>query len=125
MKKVVHRLRFKLIDTGIKNIDRSQKLNSFFEPIEDIDTETMLKLPLAGAVIEVKGTEYRIERITFSFDVEDDFVYYLSILHLSHIMKKATKWLDDGEIVEPLEFRPYLPMKKFNKDNMLDDDYPF
>ena len=90
MKKVIYRIQFRFESIGDIQKKRDSRIDSLLSSLDNIDTEKPIVAPFKGSVVEVDGTDYEVTGNKLQFLVEEDIVFYTTIVSLAPKAPKLT-----------------------------------
>lgn len=83
MKKVIYRIQFRFESIGDIQKKRDSRIDSLLSSLDNIDTEKPIVAPFKGSVVEVDGADYEVTGNKLQFLVEEDIVFYTTIVSLA------------------------------------------
>jgi hypothetical protein len=107
MKKIIYRIQFRFESIGDVQKKRDSRIDSLLSSLDKIDTEKPIVAPFKGSVVEVDGTDYVVTENKLQFVVEEEIVFYTTIVSLTPKDPKTVK----------LSMSDIEKLKKFVEDN--------
>jgi hypothetical protein len=118
MKKIIYRLQFRFESVGDVQKKRDSRIDSLLSSLDKIDTEKPIVAPFKGSVVEVDGTDYVVTENKLQFVVEEDIVFYTTIVSLTpkdpklsdvEKLARVKKYVEDNRsIIDAEVIKKYL-----------------
>lgn len=88
---VKYRLKFKFERELDINLNRDNILNDVLSDTNNIVSDTPIRKPLDGEIIEISDIEYKVLNVKISFESKDEITYY----DLNVLLKREDKSIDE------------------------------
>jgi hypothetical protein len=115
MKKVIYRIQFRFESIGDIQKKRDSRIDSLLSSLDNIDTEKPIVAPFKGSVVEVDGTDYEVTGNKLQFVVEEDIVFYTTIVSLTPHTPPPSVAPKTDKVIDSDALKRYLYGKELGK----------
>lgn len=105
--KKIFKIKFELIDSNDKALNRDQKILFILSELKDIESDSPLPIPEKTSLISINSNDFIIMELKCSFDIIDEIFYYTTILKIKSLEQCKREEIKRKEMDDTREIRAW------------------